>query len=372
MVKPFQIKINDDTLDDLYKRLEATRWTDEPAGPAWSYGTDPKFLKSLLHHWRHAYDWRKEEAKLNELQQFKAEIDGVELHFVHERGQGENPQALLLLHGWPDSFYRYHKVIPMLTKADDDGQSFDIIVPSMPGFGFSGHTAMSNDDVAKLMSKLMNELGYEHYLVAGGDLGAQVTMSMGRQFPEAVDGIHVTEVGYPTGQEDFSSMSEAEQEFAKTLQQWWYTEGAYNMLQSSKPQTLGYALNDSPAGLASWIAEKFYTWGGGNEDAFTKDELITNIMIYWVTETMNSAMRMYAENARAIYAQPGGPKPPARVTVPTAIAHMAYDAPLPREWAERQANVTRYTDIPSGHFAPLQTPELYAKDLRETAAAFKA
>lgn len=366
-IKPFHIKVSDQILDDLRKRLEATRWADEPAGAAWSYGTDPNYLKSLVHYWQHKYDWQAQEAKLNTFKHFKAEIDGIELHFVHEKGKGTTSRPLLLLHGWPDSFYRYHKVLPLLTQADAAGQSFDVIVPSMPGFGFSGHTPLSNDGVAKLMAKLMEGLGYEHYMVAGGDLGAQVTMSMGRLFPDAVTGIHVSEVNYPTGQEDMSTFSKAEQQFAATLQQWWYTEGAYNMLQASKPQTLGYGLNDSPVGLAAWITEKFYTWSGNNEDAIAKDELLTNIMIYWVTETINSSIRMYAENARAIYAQPGGPKPPTRVTVPTAIAHMSYDAPLPREWAERQANVTRFTEIASGHFAPLQTPELYAEDLRETA-----
>src|SRR5579883_387626 len=206
MVKPYHINVSDKVLDDLNKRLAATRWTDEPEGQPWSYGTDSSFLKSLVHHWQHGYDWRKEEAKLNELHHFKTEINGIDLHFVHERGEGSNPQPILLLHGWPDSFYRYHKVIPMLTTADNSGKSFDVIVPSMPGFGFSGHKAMSNDNVAKVMAELMKELGYEHYLVAGGDLGAQVTISMGRQFPEVVSGIHVSEVNYPTGQEDFSTM----------------------------------------------------------------------------------------------------------------------------------------------------------------------
>ncbi len=375
-ITQFRIQVEEDVLRDVQERLAKARWIDEPGGPAWSYGTDPTFLKDLVQYWQHGYDWRKQEAALNQFQQFKTEIDGTEVHFIHERGKGKGAQPLLLTHGWPDSFYRYYKVIPMLTDpatlGSDPDQSFDVIVPSLPGFGFSGHTPLNNDQVAGLWAKLMtNELGYKTFMAAGGDLGAQVTMSLGRLFPEVVMGIHVSEVNYPTGQEDFASLSPAEQEFAGYLQQWWFTEGAYNMLQSSKPQSIGYALNDSPVGLAGWIVEKFYTWSGHKENAFTRDELLTNIMIYWVTQTVNSAGRMYAENARAIYAQPGGPKPLARVTVPTAIAHMANDAPLPREWAERQANVQRFSELEGGHFAALEVPELYVNDLRAAAKDFK-
>lgn len=371
-VRPFSIRIPDSVLQDLQERLARTLWPDEPNGPPWSYGTDPGFLKDLVGYWQKGFDWRKQEASLNSFRHFTAEIDGLTVHFIHEPGRGKDPRPLLLTHGWPDSFYRFSKVIPMLTDparfGGDPGRSFDVIVPSLPGFGFSGHTSLNNDRVADLWVKLMTkELGYRRFMAAGGDLGSQVGMSLGRLHPEAVAAIHVTEVGFPTGQEDFKTLSPDEQKFAAYCQQWWAMEGAYNALQSTKPQTIGCSLTDSPVGLAAWIVEKFHSWSGNRTDVFTRDELLTNIMIYWVTRTANSAGRMYAENARATYGQPGGPKPLPRVTVPTAVAHMSRDVPLPRAWAERQANVQRFTDLEGGHFAALEVPETYANDVRESA-----
>jgi pimeloyl-ACP methyl ester carboxylesterase len=372
-VEPFKIEIPQETLDDLKNRLEKTRWTDEVEDAGWDYGTNLAYMKDLAEYWQNKYDWRKHEAKLNEFHQFKVDIGGLGIHFVYERGEGSNPTPIILTHGWPDSFYRFHKIIPMLTNPEKYGgkpeDSFDVIVPSIPGFGFSDHKAMSEGAVANLWGKLMIDvLGYGKFAAAGGDLGSGITKSLTVTYPEAVTAIHLTDVGYPTGQEDFSTMSEAEQKFAGFIQQWWFTEGAYNMIQATKPQTLGYGLNDSPVGLAAWIIEKFYTWSdchGNIENSFTKDELITNVMIYWVTETINSSIRTYLENARAVYTSPSALKP-GHSEVPAAVASFPAEAPLPREWAERNVKLKRFTKMPrGGHFAAMEEPELLAQDIRE-------
>ena len=372
-ISPFEVHIPDTTLHDLQTRLARTRWPDEIPGGGWNYGTNLDYLKELVDYWQQKFNWREEEAKLNKFDHFKAQVDGVNIHFVHVRGKGANPTPIILTHGWPDSFYRFYKIIPMLTDPEKFGgkaeDSFDVIIPSIPGFGFSDRKTMTDGTVAELWAKLMTELlGYKKFTAAGGDLGSGVTKSLALTYANVVTAIHLTDVGYPTGQEDFSSMSEAERQFASFNQHWLFTEGAYIMIQATKPQTLGYGLNDSPVGLASWIVEKFYAWSDCKEDIesrFTKDELLTNIMIYWVTETINSSIRMYLENARAIYTQSSTAKHVSS-QIPTAVASFPADAPFPREWAERNVNLKRWTKMPrGGHFAALEEPELFVSDLRE-------
>ncbi len=374
-IKPFEIHIADTTLVDLQERLKRTRWTNSAEGAGWGIGTDADYLKDLVEYWQTDYDWRKHETALNQFKQFTAEVDGISIHFIYERGKGPNPTPIILTHGWPDSFYRFHKIIPMLTDPEKFGgkasESFDVIVPSMPGFGFSERKAMNSEAVADLWAKLMRDvLGYQQFAAAGSDLGTEVTKTLAIKYHELVTAIYLTDVGFPNGTEDFASLSPAEQQYAGQCQQWWYTEGAYNMLQSTKPQTLGYGLNDSPVGLAAWIIEKFYQWGdnhGNIETRFSKDELLTNIMIYWVTETINSSIRMYLENTGAIYATGYGPKPMVRVEVPTGVASFPGEmVVLPREWAARHVNLNHFTLMPEGgHFAPLEVPELYAGDVRK-------
>lgn len=371
-VSPFKIEIGQAVLEDLQERLQRTRWTDEPANAGWNYGTNPAYLKELAAYWQEHYDWRKQEAMLNTLPHYKTEIDGTGIHFIHVKGKGSNPRPLLLTHGWPDSFYRFYKVIPMLTDpasyGGDADQSFDLVIPSVPGFGFSDKVAMNTDQVAALWAKLMTEvLGYDTYLAAGGDIGAIITKSLANQHPEQVSAIHLTDVGYPTGQEDWASMSAPEQEFGRFIQQWWYTEGAYNMIQATKPQTLGYGLNDSPVGLAAWILEKFNTWSDNDnhiENCFSKDELLTNIMIYWVTQTINTSVRTYLENAHAAWS--GAPSPSMQyVGVPTGVSIFPAEAPVPIEWANRMVNVQRFTKMKKGgHFAALEVPADWAGELR--------
>jgi epoxide hydrolase len=363
---PFRINVSETVLTDLRDRLARTRWPDQPQDAGWSMGTDLAFMKRLVDHWQHRYDWRKHEAALNELPQILAEVDGVALHVVHQRGASPKP-ALLLLHGWPDSFYRFHQVIPLLA------QSFDVVVPSLPGTGFSARTAMSTDATADLLVKLMAGLGYEKFIAAGGDMGSMIAMALGRRYPEVVTGIHLTDVGYPDGNTDFASLSPEEQAFAGFIQGWWMREGAFNMVHSTKPQSLAFGLNDSPAGLAAWVMSVV---ASGTEDKlderFTLDELLTNITLYWVTETAASSLRNYLENARAMYGNPAA-APPARPTVPAAVAHMPWDAPLPRAWAERKVNLQRFTEMPrGGHFTAWEIPAEYARDLEQFAQQLSA
>lgn len=359
-VTPYTIAVEQSVLDDLQTRLDNTRWPDAPAEVGWGYGTDPKYLRELVSHWRKDYDWRKHEAELNKFQQFTADVNGVKLHFIHEKSKKANATPLLLIHGWPDSFYRYHKVIPLLTK------EFDVIVPSLPGFGFSDHTALAGAATADLLAKLVtDELGYASFIAAGGDIATPILKALGANHADVVKGLHMTDVGFPTGSEDFSTMSPAEQQFAGQCQQWWYTEGGYNMLQSTKPQTIGYGLTDSPVGLAAWMVEKLHAWS--QEKTISRDEMLTNIMIYWITQTINTSMRTYAENTRALYAQ-GPPKPAPRVEVPTAVAIFPHEmVPAPEEWIRRQVNAVRITTMPSGgHFAAWEEPELFAKDISQS------
>lgn len=373
LIKPFKINVSQADLDDLQERLARTRWTDEVEGVGWDYGTSLSYMKELTDYWQHQYDWRQHEAELNKLAQFKTVVDGIGLHFIHERGQGPNPTPLILSHGWPDSFYRFHKIIPMLTDPEKYGgkaeDSFDVIVPSIPGFGFSDRKAMPSSAVADLWAKLMtNVLGYERFAAAGGDVGSRITTALALQHPNVVTAIHLTDVGYPTGQED--SMTEAEQQFAGFIQGWWFSEGAYAMVHMTKPQTLAFGLNDSPVGWAAWVVSFINTGARENliEEAFGgRDELLTNIMIYWVTQTAGSAARSYLEEARASYGHEAGPQPEPRSDVPASIALFPREAQFPREWAERSLNVQRFTKMPrGGHFAALEEPELFASDLRES------
>lgn len=364
-IKNFQINVSQEILEDLQQRLQRTRWTEEPANADWSYGTNPAYLKELVNYWQSGYNWKKQEAELNQFPQFTTDIDGIEIHFIHVKGNGENRKPLLLIHGWPDSFYRFYKIIPLLTTYDN---SFDLVIPSIPGFGFSGHQAVNSDQSAAIFNKLMVEvLGYDTYYAAGGDMGSMIAKSAAVQFPGNVKAIHLTDVGYPDGTEDWANMSPAEQQFGQHIQHWFFSEGAFNMIQSTKPQTLSYGLNDSPVGLCAWILEKFHAWsdnGGNIENSFTKDELLTNIMIYWVTQTIYSSVKTYAENARAAYS--GGLKSAQMVTVSTGISLFPGEAQFPLEWAARKVNVASFNTLEKGgHFAALELPYMYAVELKD-------
>jgi microsomal epoxide hydrolase len=375
----FTIHVSERVLADLRRRLSKTRWPDEVAGANWDYGANLAYMKELAEYWQNQFDWRAQESRLNQFAHFKTEIDGFGLHFIHERGQGPNPLPLLLLHGWPDSFFRFYKLIPMLTDpahfGGDPADSFDVIAPSLAGFGFSDkpkhrgwdhYNQTSTDIYTRLMTDV---LGYTRFGAHGGDTGSPIAEAIARAHPESVAGIHLTDIGYDkVMQLDPSTFSDTERAYAQFLEQWSFAEGAYMMVQGTKPQSLAYALNDSPTGLAAWIVEKFRTWSdsdGDVEKRFTKDELLTNITIYWATETISATMRGYYEGFHAQSGNWGKPQGPQQLDVPVGLALFPKDAPAPREMAERFFNVQRYTEMPrGGHFAALEEPELLAEDLR--------
>jgi len=374
-VTPFQVSLSDETLADLARRLDHTRWPDSVPSTGWTYGADLDFLRRLVSYWKTGFDWRRQERVLNRFHHFKADAEGLDLHFVHERGAGETPLPLILTHGWPGSFVEFQKVLPLLTDpgahGGDPADAFDVVVPSMPGYGFSAGLSVpgiTNQKIADLWARLMTGLGYARFGAQGGDWGAGVATWLARRHPDRVLGIHLNYIpgSYRPHLDDGARpLSSAERRFLADQDAWVATEGAYGQVQATTPQTLAYGLNDSPAGLAAWIAEKFYRWGdcGGDiESRFTLDELLTNITIYWATETIHSSCRLYYESRST----PLSFGPGERLTVPCAVARFPKEMPSPpREWVERCYRVTRWTEMPrGGHFAAMEEPALLAEDIR--------
>jgi pimeloyl-ACP methyl ester carboxylesterase len=368
-IQKFHISISPFVIDDLRERLGRARWPDEIEDSGWAYGTNKEYLYELCTHWGHGFDWYEQQDYLNTFSHFRADIDGFGIHFIHHKGKGRRTTPILLTHGYPDCFVRFLKVIPLLTAA-----GFDVVVPSIPGFGFSDRPrqpGMNPELVADLFAQLMtDELGYEHFIAHGGDWGSSITEQLAVHHPEALLGIHLTDVPYhhlfTLKAEDLSA---PEKKYMQAGQQWQMTEGGYAILQSTKPQTLAYAVNDSPLGLASWIIEKFYAWSdtkGCLENSFTKNELLTNLTIYWVTQTAGSAFRIYFEAMRDMLRHKGAGS---RIDIPTAIAIFPKDmVPAPKEYAERIFNVQQWTDMPEGgHFAAMERPILLADDIMQFA-----
>jgi pimeloyl-ACP methyl ester carboxylesterase len=369
-IEPFEIAIPDAVLEDLRARLARSRFPDQIDGSGWDYGTDTAYIRDLADYWREGFDWRAQEMRLNALPHYRAKIDGRKLHFVHVPGTGAQPIPLLMLHGWPSTFTQFEKIIPLLTDpaahGAPDAPSFSVVAVSMPGFGFSDRPSapgMSPAKIASLMHRLMTEhLGYARYAMRSSDLGAGIAAQMALQHPEAIIGSHTGGTN-PWVQQVPDDLSPEEAAFVKAAQGWQYQEMGYAMLQSSKPQTIGHALNDSPIGLAAWIVEKYRRWGdtGGDvESRFSRDELLINLTIYWATQTITSSMRLYYEAAR----DPGGwGQAPG---VPVAMLMSSKDMfPTPRKWAERTGSFARWTEIDQGgHFLEQEEPALVADDLR--------
>jgi pimeloyl-ACP methyl ester carboxylesterase len=372
-LKPFKINIPQANLDDLQARLKRTRWPDEVEGAGWNYGTNLGYMKELVDYWQRQYDWRKQEAALNKFTQFKAEIDEYEIHFIHERGKGPNPTPLILFHGWPDSICRYLKLIPMLTDpanyGGDPADSFDVIVPSLIG-GFSGGSKAPRKQLLKqtadLAWRLMTEgLGYKRFAAGGGDGGSAISQLLGVHYPESIIGLHLTDLGFSMMRGNFSDLSEAEQQYLGGLQMWSFQEGAYAMLQGTKPQTLAYGLNDSPAGFAAWIIEKMRSWSdceGDLKKLYTKDELLTNIMLYWINGPSARSV-----NYREEWVSPSlKPDQPVNVPVGVALPPKDLGGLIPREFVERNMkNLQRWTILAhGGHFVAMEFSELMAQDIR--------
>jgi len=371
-VIPFKIHVADSVLADLKQRLARTRLPGEITGSDWDYGTNLAYLKELVAYWQQKFDWRAAERRLNQFDQFTTTIDGLDIHFIHQRSKNPNAMPIAITHGWPGSIVEFTKIIPLLTDPAAHGgnasDAFHVVAISLPGFGFSGkpvERGYGPERMAGILAKLMARLGYTRYGLQGGDWGSSISRFAAINDASHVVGLHTNFclAGPPPGAKDPNEgVTAAELERTRARQTFFDTERGYFLEQSTKPQTIGYALDDSPAGLAAWIVEKFRAWSdvnGNVEQKFTKDELLTNIMLYWVTQSGASSARIYYENQRA--------KPPqGRVQVPTACAVFPKEISIaPRRWVEAQYNVTRWTEMPrGGHFAAMEEPTLLAEDIR--------
>jgi len=385
-IRAFKIDIPEDVLSDLRRRLKNTRWSYQIDGTGWDAGTDVDYLKDLLDYWQNGYDWRKHERALNQFAHFKTEVDDIGIHFVHVRGKGPNPFPLILTHGYPDSFYRFSKIIPMLTDPESFGghadDAFDVVVPDLPGYGFSDKPTDHGTifHVSDLWARLMtDELGYRRFGAHGGDWGSTVTEQLARSHPKSVAAIHLTDVPFGHIMQKPADLSAAEKAFLERNEKWVPTEGSYALIQSSKPQSLAHGLNDSPAGLASWIVEKFRAWSdchGEIESRFSKDEILTQVMIYWTTESIGTSFLPYFDYANAgamTWVKEAMKNWIGSSKVPAAFALFPKDiSQPPRAWADRYFNVQRWTEMSrGGHFAAMEEPELLVADIRTWFQGFR-
>jgi microsomal epoxide hydrolase len=372
-IRPYRIQASDDALRDLKERLARTRFPDEIDGAGWEYGTDLAYLKELVAYWRDGFDWRAAERRLNAFDQFTTTIDGVEIHFIHQRSRHPNAMPLALTHGWPGSVFEFTKIIGPLADPVGHGggaeDAFHVVAISLPGFGFSGKPrdrGYSPERMGRIIATLMARLGYERYGLQGGDWGGIISRLVALNDAPHVAGLHLnfcTGGAPPDPQNPNEGVPPAEIKQMQERQAYMENERGYSQIQGTKPQTLGYALEDSPAGLAAWIVEKFRTWcdcDGNVEKKFTKDDLLTNVTIYWLTGTATSSARIYYESRVAAGTQGQ------RVAVPTACALFPKELNVPpRRWVESRYNLTRWTEMPrGGHFAALEEPELLVQDVR--------
>jgi pimeloyl-ACP methyl ester carboxylesterase len=357
-------------LDDLRQRLTHVRWPERETAEDWSQGVPLARLRALVEYWRTGYDWRRCEARLNSFEQYRTEVDGLKLHFIHVRSRHANALPLIITHGWPGSVIEFLKIIEPLTNPTEHGgkpeDAFHVVAPSLPGFGFSDKPAQRGwnaQRIAKAWAELMSRLGYDRYVAQGGDWGSVVTTEMGRQRPRGLAAIHLNMplvVPHPIPSEGLSP----DEQHAVDMYQRFLSDGfGYFLLQATRPQTIGYALTDSPVGQAAWIYEKFHAWtdnDGNPEDALTRDEMLDNITLYWLTGTAASSARMYLENAGVT----GGP-PVIEIPVGCSIFPREI-VPAPRRWAERVfPNLIHWNELDrGGHFAAFEQPALFTQELR--------
>ncbi len=376
MIEPFTIEFDDETLADLRQRLAQTRWPDE-VGTDWQYGTDLAYLQSLCNYWQHKFDWRAQEAALNRFDHFRTQIDGRGVHFIHQRSSHAHATPLLMTHGWPGSISEFLKIVPMLTQPEqfgaDPADAFHVVCPSIPGYGFSHAPEEPGFDqrrVAMGHVELMGQLGYQRFGLQGGDWGSPISTWTAALVPEQIIGLHLTLVfaGLPKHKKDpFESVTDEEKARLEARRKVMGEGTGYQAIQGTKPQTLGYGLNDSPAGLAAWITEKFHSWtdcDGDLDSCLTRDELLTNISIYWLTGTATSAARLYYESNHSDQGGMFGAN--GRIATPTGYALFPGELyQPPRAWAEEVYNIVHWTTQPAGgHFAALEQPKLLADDLR--------
>ena len=354
-VKPFRIHFEKQEIEDLHNRIQSSRLPMIASDGDWDLGTDSVYLRALLQYWCDAYDWRRKEEYLNQFPQFTCELGGITIHFFYIRSKREDAPALLLTHGWPDSFLRYAKIFPLL-------RNYDLVVPSLPGFAFStlppkGY--MNNAETAELWHRLMTDvLGYREYVASGGDMGRGVTCYLAANHPREIRGIHLTDVGMAadlvTAPDE--KLNPVELAYKHKALEWQRKEGAYISLNSTKPQTLAFSLSDSPIGMAAYIVEKYHAWS--DWALLTMDDLCDCLTLYWFTNTAGTAIRAYHGNSFTL-------PPLGDITVPTAIVAFPHDVlPVPREWIERNFPVCMYTNMPrGGHFTALEQPEHFAENI---------
>jgi pimeloyl-ACP methyl ester carboxylesterase len=373
-LEPFEIHVSDEALEDLRRRLATVRWPNDTPGEAWSYGTDRAYLEELVAYWRDDYDWRVHEAALNGFDHFTTTVDGQLLHFVLQRGRGPAPFPLLMTHGWPGTVWEMLPSVNALSDpaahGGDPADAFDVIVPSIPGFGFSGAPSEPTDipRTADLWVGLMEALGYERFAAYGSDWGAAVTRDLGARYPDRLVGIHTPG---SAGRLERDPETEEERLYVERAERWSVDETGYQRIQGTKPQTLAYGLTDSPVGLAAWITEKLRTWsdsGGDVESRFTKDQILTLVSIYWHTNTIGTSVRYYHANGLGSSRRRTTPRGPVRV--PEGYADFVanpFRNQIPRSFvAERPANVSHWSVFDrGGHFPAIEEPELLVGDLRE-------
>ncbi|MED5412125.1 MAG: epoxide hydrolase [Pseudomonadota bacterium] len=377
-ITPFEIAISDEDLQDLRERLQRTRLPDQLNEVSWEYGSDLDYMREILGYWQDDFDWREQERQLNQFDQFKTDIDGLSMHFIHQRSNNPDAIPLMIVHGWPGSVSEFIKVIGPLTDpvahGGDVSDSFHVIAPSLPGFGFSeapSERGFSPERIALVLADLMERIGYDRYAIAGGDWGAIINRHLANHYPDRLIGMHSNMIlaGPPADEEQRANVTETENETRRARQAYMANEVAYQQIQGTKPQTLGYGLADSPVGTAAWILEKFHGWtdmpqgaDGYLDNYFTKDELLTNVSIYWFTNTITSSTRIYYENGATPIQ-----KPMDFINVPTGAAIFPAELFIvPRSWAEAAYDLRHWTVMEEGgHFAALEQPELYLEDVRE-------
>jgi pimeloyl-ACP methyl ester carboxylesterase len=370
-VEPFRAEIPQADLDDLRDRLARTRWPDQLPGVGWDYGIPLDYVQELAEYWRTGYDWRVHEQKLNAFPQFTTVIDGQRVHFLHVRSDVPDAMPLVMTHGWPGSIVEFMEVIGPLTDpaayGGDPADAFHLVVPSIPGFGFSGPTTDRGWDVrriARTWDELMRRLGYQRYGAQGGDWGSAISRELGLLVPGHLVGVHLNMLFTPVIPDDVPDLTEEDKARLDRLRSFRVTGSGYAAIQSTRPQTLAYGLTDSPAGQLAWIVEKFGEWtdNGLPHEAVDRDQLLTNVMLYWLTGTAGSSARLYFETART-----RGSGPPETSDAPTGIAVFPREIAMPvRRLAERSNNIVHWSELDrGGHFAAMEAPDLLVRDVRE-------
>ena len=373
-IRPYRISVPQADLDDLRERLARTRWARDLPGAGWERGVPTGYLRELADYWAKEYDWRAHEAALNAHAQFITTIDGASVQFLHLRSAQPDATPLLLLHGWPGSIVEFLDMIGPLTDpaahGGDPADAFHLVIPSLPGYGFSGpltETGWTDGRSAAALAELMDRLGYDRYGVQGGDVGAFIAPLIGRMAPGRVIGVHVNAlVTFPSGDPaEMAALTGAERDRLAAMEKWQQQSSAYLQVQGTRPQTIGQALTDSPSGLLAWIVEKFQEWTNPAallpEDAVDRDRILTDVSIYWFTATAGSAAQTYYER----FNDPSMWMPRERSTVPTAVAVFPTDISI-RPFASKTSNIVRWSEFDrGGHFAALEAPGLLTADIRE-------